>query len=56
MACHGLPVDSLRKNVVSELLTRDLSESMRQIVELRQELDRALWRQGLPASEPDAPR
>jgi DNA polymerase len=37
MACNGVPVETLRKNVVAELLTRDLGAEMRAVVELRQE-------------------
>jgi DNA polymerase len=37
MACNGVPVETLRKNVVAELMTRDLEDEMQKVVELRQE-------------------
>jgi DNA polymerase len=38
MACEGFPVESLRKDVVTEMLTkRDLDHSVRELLELRQE-------------------
>jgi DNA polymerase len=37
MACNGVPVETLRKDVVADLLKRDLGPSLHQVIELRQE-------------------
>jgi DNA polymerase len=37
MACNGVPVETLRKDVVAELLTRDLDTAIKEVVELRRE-------------------
>src|SRR5262249_11932445 len=37
MACEGVLVESLRKDVITDMLTRDLDEKIRDALELRQE-------------------
>jgi hypothetical protein len=37
MGCEGLPVESLSKHVITELLSRDLDARIREVLELRQE-------------------
>ena len=37
MACEGYPVESLRKDVIADMLTRDIDQRIKEVLELRQE-------------------